>query len=207
MCGWWTVRAHDDMHLHLRLHLRRRLRLTAFCGPLAGMVKVSRITNNWPNTSESNSANTTIVHHDALVVLHIQSRCISRELCSRVLTADIPTQRQDNGRGPLGHRAHASSPPALGRAPLACPGNRQPTAASRQRTPGTRGGPHVRRVVASAAFPLRRGPLPLRGRRRRPLLVFLKGNAGRQRLRFPLDIRPDIARGKCWSPPLPFRFL
>ena len=143
----------------------------------------------------------------AMVVFHIQSRCISRELRSRVLTADIPTQRQDNGRGPLGHRAHASSPPALGRAPLACPGNRQPTAASRQRTPGTRGGPHVRRVVASAAFPLRRGPLPLRGRRRRPLLVFLKGNAGRQRLRFPLDIRPDIARGKCWSPPLPFRFL
>ena len=102
--------------------------------------------HNWPNTSESNSANTTIVHHDALVVLHIQSRCISRELRSRVLTADIPTRRQDNGRGPPGHRAHASSPPALGRAPLACPGNRQPTAASRQRTPGTRGGPHVRRA-------------------------------------------------------------
>ena len=129
---------HLYMHLHLRLHLRRRLRLTAFCGPLAGMVKVSRITNN--------SANTTIVHHDALVVLHIQSRCISRELRSRVLTADIPTRRQDNGRGPLGHRAHASSPPALGRALLACPGNQQPTAASRQRTPGTRGGPHVRRA-------------------------------------------------------------
>ena len=35
---------HLYMHLHLRLHLRRRLRLTAFCGPLAGMVKVSRIT-------------------------------------------------------------------------------------------------------------------------------------------------------------------
>ena len=95
--------------------------------------------HNWPNT-------TTIVHHDALVVLHIQSRCISRELRSRVLTADIPTRRQDNGRGPLGHRAHASSPPALGRALLACPGNQQPTAASRQRTPGTRGGPHVRRA-------------------------------------------------------------